>query len=70
MEHEVIDTITADTIEVGDNLIIDGDLVRVTAVDSDREDIDEVFVSVENLTGDDDSFVLFADDPYDVWIIS
>jgi hypothetical protein len=64
----IVDTITADQIEVGDQLVIDDDLVIVKTVDNDREDIDEVFITVENLTtAADTEFPLYADDSYDVW---
>lgn len=65
----IIDNISADTIEVGDQIIVEGDLVIVRAV-QDTDDIDEVFIRVENLSDPTvNDFSLFADDYFDVWAV-
>ena len=61
--------VSADTLEAGDQTIIDGDLVVILFVDTDRPDPDEVFVKVENLSGGDDEFTLYADDTYELWSV-
>jgi hypothetical protein len=66
-EYPVHDNVSADTLVAGDQTFIDGDVVVITRVDSDRPDIDEIRVYVDNLTGDDDYFDLYADDRYDLW---
>lgn len=69
-DYTVLYTVTADSIEVGDQLIIEGDLFIVQHIDSDREDIDEVFVKGDNLSGGETEFSLFADDEFDVWAVT
>lgn len=65
----IIDNISADTIEVGDQIIIEGDLIEVTGV-SETDDIDEVVIrGFSHVTGDSEVYSLFADDYYDVWSI-
>lgn len=65
----IIDNISADTIEVGDQIIVEGDLVIVLAV-KDTDDIDEVFIRVENLSDPTvTDFSLYADDYFDVWAV-
>jgi hypothetical protein len=67
---EPIDNISADTIEVGDQILIDGDPIEVTFVDKDREDIDEVLIrGYSHESGDTAEYSLFADDYYDVWAV-
>ena len=66
-EYPIHDHVSADTLEVGDQTLIDGDAVIILTVDKDREDIDEVYVTFENLTGISDDAALFADDVYPLW---
>jgi len=68
IENEnIIDTISADTIEVGDQIIIDGDPIEVTYV-GETDDLDEIIVKgFSHETGDRETYSLFADDYYDVW---
>lgn len=67
--YEIIDNISADTIENGDQIIIEGDLIEVKTVEP-TSDPDEVLVhGYNNTTGDMESFSLYADDYYDVWSI-
>ena len=66
---EILFSTTADTLVPNDQVIIEGDLFIVRTVDSDREDIDEVYVTGENLSGGDDEFALYADDEFQVWAI-
>lgn len=64
----IIDTVSADTLVPGDQIIIQGDLLIIRTVDSDREDIDEVLIKGENLTNpDEDEFAVFADEYFQVW---
>lgn len=66
-DAEIYDHVTADSLEVGDQTIIDGDMVVILTVDKDREDIDEVYVTFENLTGDAEDAPLYADDVFPLW---
>lgn len=67
---DVIDNISADTIEAGDQIIVDGDPIEVTHVDNDREDIDEILVrGFSHDSGDTVEYPLYADDYYDVWTV-
>ena len=63
----IYDQISADALEVNDQIVIDGDLFIIKTIDKDREDIDEVFVTGENLSGGDSEFPLYADDLFDMW---
>ena len=66
----IVDSISADTLVRGDQIIIEGDLCIIASVDSDRDDIDEVFVTVENLSDPTETeFPLYADDYFDVWTV-
>lgn len=65
----VYDRVSANTLEPGDQIIIDGDRVRLITVDSDREDIDEVFVTFENFDGEAEDAPLYADDEFDLWAL-
>lgn len=63
----IIDTVSADTIEVGDQVIIEGDHIEVTRV-SETEDIDEVVISgFSHISGDSETYALYADDTYEIW---
>lgn len=65
----IIDTISADSIEVGDQIIVEGDPIEVTYV-GETEDIDEVVVKgYSHDTGDREVYSLFADDYYDIWAV-
>lgn len=65
----IIDNISADTIEVGDQILIDGDPIEVKSV-SEGEDIDEVIVKgYSHETGDTETYSLYADDYFDVWAV-
>lgn len=69
MEDIVIDNISADTIEVGDQIIIEGDLIEVKSV-LDSDDIDEVIVmGYSHQSGDTERYSLYADDYFDVWSV-
>lgn len=68
-DYTIDGTLSADTLVAGDQIIIEGDLCIIRKVDFDREDIDEVYVWVENLSGGDDEFALYADDYFDVWYL-
>lgn len=63
----VLYSVSADQIEVGDQIIIEDDLIEVKSV-SDTDDIDEVVVKgYSHITGDTETYSLYADDTYDVW---
>jgi len=61
--------VSAYALTKGDQVIIEGDLCVIRYLDDDREDIDEILVKVENLSGERDEFVLYADDTYALWAI-
>ena len=66
---EIIDNISADTIEVGDQIIVVGDHIQVSSV-TDSDDIDEVVVTgYSHDSGDSVEYSLFADDYFDVWTV-
>jgi hypothetical protein len=66
---EIIDSIAAYSVEAGDQIVIEGDLVEVTFV-GETEDIDEVFViGYSHESGDRVEYPLFADDMFDVWSV-
>lgn len=65
----IIDTIAADTIEVGDQILIDGDPIEVKFV-LESDDIDEVIVGgYSHETGDTETYSLYADDCFDFWAV-
>lgn len=67
--YSIIDSVSADSIEVGDQIIIDGELVEVRHV-SESGDIDEVVVAgYSNSTGDIETYSLYADDYFEVWSV-
>lgn len=69
--YEVIDTIAADTIEVGDQVIIDNDLIEVTEVTDDPEcPLEGVrVVGYSNETGDKVTYDLYFGDYFEVWSV-
>lgn len=65
----IIDNISADTIEVGDQILIDGDPIEVKSV-SEGEDFDEIIVKgYSHESGDTETYSLYADDYFDVWAV-
>jgi len=65
----ILYTVSADQIESGDQIIIDGDPIEVTYVGA-SDDIDEVIVSgFSHETGDQETYSLFGDDEYEVWAL-
>ena len=65
----VYDSISADTIEVGDQIIIDNEPIEVRSI-SETEDPDEIVIrGYSHDTGDVEQFSLYADDYYDLWSI-
>ena len=65
----IIDSISADTIESGDQIIVEGDPIEVKSV-HDSDDIDEVIViGYSHVSGDTERYSLYADDYYDVWAV-
>lgn len=69
--YEIIDNISADTIEPGDQIIVDGDLVEVTEVMDDPEAPLEGIriVGYSNESGDRVTYDLYFADHFDVWSI-
>lgn len=65
----IIDNISADTIEVGDQILVEGDPIEVTHVE-ESDDLDEIIVKgFSHESGDRETYSLYADDYYDVWSI-
>lgn len=65
----VLYSVDADQIEVGDQIIIEDDLIEVYAV-LDTDDIDEVLVKGFNLsTGHVEEWPLLATDSVEVWAV-
>lgn len=66
---EIIDNVSADAIEVGDQIIVEGDYLEVKTV-TDSDDIDEIIVSgFSHTSGDIETYHLFADDYFDIWTV-
>ncbi len=66
---EIIDTVAAYSIEVGDQIIVEGDYVEVKEV-RETEDVNEVVVvGYSHVSGDTVTYELFADDQYDLWSV-
>lgn len=69
IETNIIDTIPAYAIEVGDQVIIDGDYIEVSSVE-ETNDIDEIVVrGFSHISGDSETYSLFADDDFDIWAV-
>lgn len=65
----IIDNISADTIEVGDQILVEGDPIEVREI-RETDDIDEVIViGYSHESGDTETYSLYADDYFDVWAI-
>lgn len=65
---QIFYTIQADQIEVGDQIVVDGDPIEVTFVGDNPEDINEVLVKgVSHETGDTVEYPLPFDYDVDVW---
>lgn len=65
----VIDEIFADSIESGDQIIVDGDLIEVREV-LETDDVDEVMVKgYSHESGDVETYSLYADDRFEVWAV-
>lgn len=67
--YDILFSVTADSIEAGDQVVIEDDLIEVRAV-IETDDLDEiVVVGYNNTTGDVERFSLYADDEYDIWSV-
>lgn len=65
----ILDTISADSIEIGDQVIIEGDYIEVTYV-GETDDIDEIVVKgFSHETGGKETYSLYADDYYQTWAV-
>lgn len=65
----IIDNISADTIEIGDHIIIDSDPVEVVEVFSTLEIHEVSLRAYSHNTGDYDLYLVHADDHFDVWTV-
>jgi len=64
---DILYTISADAIEVGDFILIEGDPIEVKRIEP-TEDIDEVVVTVfSHDTAATETYSLYADDEFGVW---
>ena len=69
IDAEIIDTVPAYSIEVGDQIIVDGDYIEVKSI-TETDDLDEIIVKgYSHITGDTEAYELYADDTFDVWSI-
>lgn len=69
IDVNIIDNISADTIEVGDQILIEGDPIEVTYV-GETDDIDEIIIKgFSHDSGDRETYSLYADDYFDVWAV-
>ena len=67
-DFEIVDNIFADQIEVGDQIVVDGDYIQVKDIE-ETFDIDEVLVKgYDVLNGENVELSLYADDAFDVWL--
>lgn len=69
--YEIVDNLRADHVEVGDQIIIDGDLIEVTAVGDDPEcPLEGVRITgYSNETGDVAVYDVYFGDVFDVWTV-
>ena len=68
-DYTVLYSTPAHTLEVADQVIIEGDLVEVRDI-LETDDVDEVVVlGYSYTTGDVERFELFADDEYEIWSV-
>lgn len=64
----IFDSVPAHTVEVGDQIIIDGDPIEVKSIDDDRPDPDEIlFIGYSHESGDRVEYPVYFADEYDVW---
>ena len=64
---DILYTVTADQIEVGDFILIEGDPIEVKRLE-ETDDLDEVVViGYSHETGDSERDELYADDEFGVW---
>jgi hypothetical protein len=66
----ILYTLTADQIEVGDQILVDGDPIEVTAIEDDADDNWAVVVKgFSHDTGDRETYSLPADYTVSVWAV-
>lgn len=65
----IIDTISADTIEVGDQVIIEGDPVGVTDIQVTMDPDEVIVIGYSYESGDSVEYSLYADDYFDIWAV-
>ena len=65
----IYDTINADQIEIGDQIIVDGDALTVVDI-RETDDIDEIVVIGDSYeSGDRETYSLTADYAVDLWAV-
>lgn len=67
--HIITDTVSADTLEVSDQVIIDGDMLEIKDIQTTMDPDEVIVVGYSHETGDTVSYPLFADDFYDLWTV-
>lgn len=66
---KVIDSVSADTIEVGDQIVVDGDYVEVKGLDETLDPDEVVVTGYSHNSGDRVMYSLYADDYYEIWTV-
>jgi hypothetical protein len=60
-------TVSADSLEIGDAIVVDDDFITVTALE-DTEDIDEVLViGISEVSGEKVDYPLYFADEFSLW---
>lgn len=68
--YEIVDNLRADHVEVGDQIIIDGDLIEVSFVGDMDDDPDGVIIKgYSNESGDLVTHEVYFGDAFDVWTV-
>lgn len=62
----VIDTVSADSLEVGDAIIVKGDHITITHIDDGADRIIDIRGFSED-SGDEVEYCLFFDEYVDIW---
>jgi len=66
---QTIDTVPAYSLEEGDQVIVEGDLIEIRSI-QETDDPDEIVIrGYSHTDGDTVTLSLFADDTYDLWSI-
>lgn len=65
----VIDSISADTIMVGDQVIIEGDPIEVMDIVTTMDPDEVIVIGYSHDTGDSAQYSLYADDYFEIWAV-